>query len=200
MPSTPSKDADVVLQGLTLSQHDKTITGRVRVRNIAFEKWVAARFTLDLWQTTSEVTAHYVESVNGGTFDIFMFTIRLHDMWLRIEEKTMFIALRYTTAGTQFWDNNNGANYMLKFVGKLVPRKAPVVAGFPFGTSGLKVESARVDTDSPQASPSPRSSLALMPETPVPARYNLGSARNVVQDGGLPSLSSPAVRTPTYPT
>lgn len=200
MPPTPSKDADVVLQGLTLSQHDKTITGRVRVRNIAFEKWIAARFTLDLWQTTSEVTAHYVESVNGGTFDIFMFTIRLHDMWLRIEEKTMFIALRYTTAGTQFWDNNNGANYMLKFVGKLVARKAPVVAGFPFGTSGLKVESARVDTNSPQASPSPRSFLPLMPEMPMPAKYNLGTARNVAQDGGLPSLSSPAVRTPTYPT
>ncbi|KAG2107937.1 putative phosphatase regulatory subunit-domain-containing protein [Suillus discolor] len=198
MPSTPSKDTDVVLQGLTLSQHDKTITGRVRVRNIAFEKWVAARFTLDLWQTTSEVTAHYVESVNGGTFDIFMFTIRLHDIWLRIEEKTMFIALRYTTAGTQFWDNNNGANYMLKFVGKLVARKAPVFAGLSMGGSGLKIESARVDTNSSQASP-PRSSLAL-PETPMPARYNLGSARNVAQDGGLPSLSSPAVRTPTYPT
>lgn len=89
---------------------------------------------------------------------------------------------------------------MLKFVGKLVARKAPVVAGFPFRASGLKVESARVDTDSPQASPSPRSSLPLMPETPIPARYNLGSARNVAQDGGLPSLSSPAVRTPTYPT
>jgi hypothetical protein len=200
MPSIPPRDADVFIQALTLSQSDKTIIGRVRVRNIAYEKWVAARFTLDLWQTTSEVTAHYVESVDGGTFDIFMFTIRLHDMWSRIEEKTMFIALRYTTAGRQFWDNNNGANYMLKFVGKFVTRKAPVAAGFLMGASGPRVESARADTDPSQASPSPRSSAALAPETPLLARYNFGSALNVAQDGGLLPLSSPVVRTPTYPT
>ncbi|KAG2348345.1 hypothetical protein BDR05DRAFT_1056256 [Suillus weaverae] len=200
MPSIPPKDADVIIQGLTLSQSDKTIIGRVRVRNIAYEKWVAARFTLDLWQTTSEVTAHYVESVDDGTFDIFKFTIRLHDMWSRIEEKTMFIALRYTTAGRQFWDNNNGANYMLKFVGKLVARKAPAAAGFLMGTSGPKVESTRVDTNPSQATPSPRSSAALTPETPLSARYNLGSALNIPQDGGLSPLTSPAVRTPTYPT
>lgn len=200
MPFIPPKNADVIIQGLTLSQSDKSITGRVRVRNIAYEKWVAARFTLDLWQTTSEVTAHYVESVDDGMFDIFIFTIRLHDMWSRIEEKTMFIALRYTTAGRQFWDNNNGANYMLKFVGKLVTRKAPATAGFLMGGSGPEVESARVDRDPSQASPSPRSSAALTPETPLSARYNLSSALNVAQDGGLPPLSSPAVRTPTYPT
>lgn len=198
MPSVPPRDADVFVQGLTLSQSDKTIIGRVRVRNIAYEKWVAARFTLDLWQTTSEVTAHYVESVDGGAFDIFMFTIRLHDMWSRIEEKTMFIALRYTTAGRQFWDNNNGANYMLKFVGKLVTRKAPATAGVLMEGSSPRVESARADTDLLQASPSPRSSAALTQETPLSARYNFGSALNVAQDGGLPPLSPPAVRTPTY--
>ncbi|KAG2157661.1 putative phosphatase regulatory subunit-domain-containing protein [Suillus bovinus] len=200
MPSIPPKDADVILQGLTLSQCDKTITGQIRVRNIAFEKWVAARFTLDLWQTTSEVTAHYVESVNDGTFDIFMFTIRLHDMWARIEEKTMFIALRYTTAGMQLWDNNHGANYMLKFIGKLVPRKTPVIARSPMGASAFKVESARVDMDPSQASPSPRSSAALTPETPLSARYHSGSALNVAQDGDLPPLSFPPIRTSTYPT
>lgn len=192
MPSIPPKDADVIMQELTLSQSDKSITGRVRVRNIAYEKWVAARFTLDLWQTTSEVTARYVESVDDGMFDIFMFTIRLHDMWSRIEERTMFIALRYTTAGRQFWDNNNGANYMLKFVGKLVTRKVPAAAGFLMEGSGPEVESARVDRNPSQAS-SPRSSAVLTPETPLSGRYNLGSALNVAQDGV-------AARTPTYPT
>jgi hypothetical protein len=192
MPSIPPKDADVIMQELTLSQSDKSITGRVRVRNIAYEKWVAARFTLDLWQTTSEVTARYVESVDDGMFDIFMFTIRLHDMWSRIEERTMFIALRYTTAGRQFWDNNNGANYMLKFVGKLVTRKVPAAAGFLMEGSGPEVESARVDRIPSQAS-SPRSSAVLTPETPLSGRYNLGSALNAAQDGV-------AARTPTYPT
>lgn len=200
MPSIPPKDADVILQGLTLSQSEKTIIGRVRVRNLAYEKWVAARFTLDLWQTTSEVTAHYMESVDDGMFDIFTFSIRLHDMWSRIEEKTMFIALRYSTAGRQFWDNNSGANYMLKFVGKPVARKAPAATEFVMEESGSKVESARVNRDASQASPSLRSCPTLTPETPLSARYNLGSALKIPQSGALPPLSSPGVRTPTYPT
>lgn len=197
MPSVPPKGADVVLQGLTLSQSDKTIIGEVRVRNIAYEKWVAARFTLDFWQTTSEVTAHYVQSVDDGTFDIFTFSIRLHDMWSRIEEKSMFIALRYSTAGRQIWDNNNGANYMLKFVRKPVARKAPAATEFRMEHSGSKAESARVDID---PSPSLRPSPALTPKASSPARYDSGSAPKIPRSGTFPLLSSLGVRTPTYPT
>jgi len=115
MPSPPRKKDDVALQELILSQDQRTVTGSVRVRNIAYEKWLAVRFTLDWWQTTSEVTARYDRSIEDGAFDIFTFTIRLHDIWLRIEEKTIFIALRYTVAGQEYWDNNAGMNYHIKF-------------------------------------------------------------------------------------
>jgi hypothetical protein len=40
-----------------------TVEGVVRVRNLPFEKWIAVRFTLYKWQTTSEVTARYKESL-----------------------------------------------------------------------------------------------------------------------------------------
>lgn len=116
MPSPPRKVENVALQELVLSQDQRTITGSVRVRNIAYEKWLAVRFTLDWWQTTSEVTARYDKSIEDCTFDIFTFTIRLHDIWLRIEEKTIFIALRYTVAGQEYWDNNSGKDYHIKFV------------------------------------------------------------------------------------
>ena len=116
MPSSPRKEENVALQALVLSQDQRTITGNVRVRNIAYEKWLAIRFTLDWWQTTSEVTARYEKSIEDGAFDIFTFTIRLHDIWSRIEDKTIFIALRYTVAGQEFWDNNAGKNYHVKFV------------------------------------------------------------------------------------
>lgn len=115
MPSPPRKQDNVALQELVLSQDQRTVTGSVRVRNIAYEKWLAVRFTLDWWQTTSEVTARYDKSIEDGAFDIFMFTIRLHDIWLRIEEKTISIALRYTVAGQEYWDNNAGMNYHIKF-------------------------------------------------------------------------------------
>jgi hypothetical protein len=40
-----------------------TVEGVVRVRNLTFEKWLAVRFTLSKWQTTSEGTARYKESL-----------------------------------------------------------------------------------------------------------------------------------------
>ena len=50
---------DLRLESLTLANDGRTITGGVIVRNLAFNKWIAARFTVDWWQTTSEVTAKY---------------------------------------------------------------------------------------------------------------------------------------------
>ena len=56
MPAAPRPDADVALEDLSLATDGMSLIGRVRVRNIAFEKWVAVRFTFDRWQMTSEVT------------------------------------------------------------------------------------------------------------------------------------------------
>ncbi|OAX32832.1 hypothetical protein K503DRAFT_869933 [Rhizopogon vinicolor AM-OR11-026] len=200
MPSVSPEDADVILHGLTLSQSDKTIIGTVRVRNIAYEKWVAARFTLDLWQTTSEVTARYTESVDGGAFDIFTFSIRLHDMWPRIEGKTMFIALRYSAAGRHFWDNNNGANYMVKFVPILAARKASPATELIMEGSSVKLDLARVDVDPPQASRSPRSAPTFTPDASLSAKYHRGFASKIPGSGTLRPLSPPGTRTPTYPS
>ncbi|KAI6046674.1 putative phosphatase regulatory subunit-domain-containing protein [Pisolithus marmoratus] len=116
MPPTPRTNEDVALQELTLLEDQRTLLGKVRVRNIAYEKWLAARFTTDWWQTTSEVAARYEKSVDNGTFDIFAFFIRLHDIWNRIEDKSLFVALRYVAGGRECWDNNGGQNYHVKFV------------------------------------------------------------------------------------
>lgn len=113
-------DADVALQELSLSSDSLSINGRIRVKNLAFEKRLAVRFTFDLWQTTSEVTAKYVESVEGGNFDIFNFAIRLNDIISRIESKELFLALRYNVGGKEIWDNNSGQNYLAKFSRKKV--------------------------------------------------------------------------------
>lgn len=116
---------DVKLEKLELSEDGLSVNGHIRVRNLAFEKWVAVRFTFDWWQTTSEVTARYVESICGGAHDRFQFTIRLNDMMSRIEEKTMFIAVRYSSAGREIWDNNHGENYKVTFSRQKVPRAPP---------------------------------------------------------------------------
>ena len=114
MPSTVNPNSDVALESLSLTSDGMSILGRVRVRNIAFSKWVAVRFTFDSWQTTSEVTGRYVESINRE-FDKFSFTIRLYDLLARIEDKTFVMAIRYSVAGRDIWDSNNGQNYMATF-------------------------------------------------------------------------------------
>ena len=114
IPSTINPNSDVALESLSLTPDGTSILGRVRVRNIAFAKWVAIRFTFDSWQTTSEVTGRYVESINSE-FDKFSFTIRLYDLLARIEDKTLVMAIRYSVAGQDIWDNNNGQNYMATF-------------------------------------------------------------------------------------
>lgn len=106
---------DVLLESLTLSADHLNILGNVLVRNITFEKWVAVRFTFDDWQTTSEVTAKYIESVKGDNVDRFAFRIRLNDMMMRLAEKQLVMAVRYSVAGREIWDNNFGKNYNVRF-------------------------------------------------------------------------------------
>ncbi|KAG8933543.1 hypothetical protein FRC02_011654 [Tulasnella sp. 418] len=117
---------DVKMESLVLSDDGKCLKGSVVVKNLAFDKWVAARFTLDWWQTTSEVTGRYVESVSRTpsphsaldaptTHDRFTFMIKLDDVLAKIEEKTMFIAIRYCAAGKEMWDNNLHRNYQVLF-------------------------------------------------------------------------------------
>ena len=114
MPSAINPNSDVALEDLSLTPDGTSILGRVRVRNISFCKWVAIRFTFDAWQTTSEVTARYLESI-CREFDRFNFTIRLNDLLARIEVKTLVMAIRYSVAGQDIWDNNNGQNYLATF-------------------------------------------------------------------------------------
>ncbi|WVQ78658.1 hypothetical protein IAT38_000745 [Cryptococcus sp. DSM 104549] len=124
-PTAHDPSSNLYLESLFLDDDRKALKGVVMVKNIAFQKWVAVRFTFDWWQTTSEVTATYKESVKGGQYDRFAFTIKLTDMLSRIEEKTLFLAIRYNAEGHEMWDSNGGQNYQVLFT-KVVP--APVAA------------------------------------------------------------------------
>lgn len=117
MASTQERlaDLDVRLEQVVLSKDNRTVEGTVLVRNIAFEKWIAVRFTYDFWQTTSEVTAKYAKSIPEENIDLFSFSIRLPEATKRIEDKRLFFALRYVAAGREAWDNNSGQNYQLRF-------------------------------------------------------------------------------------
>jgi hypothetical protein len=108
-PPLAGDSRDVALEDIELV--GITIEGVVRVRNITFDKWIVVRFTFNKWQTTSEVTARYKEAVPDSHMDRFVFAIKLEGS---AEEKTIYLAIRYSVAGREIWDNNNGRNYQVQ--------------------------------------------------------------------------------------
>jgi len=63
---SPSPLANVHLETVTLPRtRPPTLRGTVLVRNLSYEKLVAVRFTLDDWQTTSEVLCKHVVNLPG---------------------------------------------------------------------------------------------------------------------------------------
>lgn len=206
-PSPVNPAQDVYLETLEIAADGKSLRGITRVRNLAFEKWVAVRFTLDNWQTVSEVSAEHFESM-GAMSDRFVFSIRLQDLLSRIEEKTMFIALRYTVGGTEIWDNNGGLNYRVEFAKR--PAKAPspslpslnsvpkrqqpwsVKGGLIDPMADLRRELDRLVKDDSDLSPTYGKTRAFTEGSPstFSSRYDFGSSLKMfngrsVSNGGL---------------
>jgi hypothetical protein len=128
--------------------------GTVAVANISFQKLVVARFTLDYWQTTSEVVAEYTNDIRRrhqeDGYDRFTFKIKLEDM-ANLENKTLFFCVRYRVTDQEFWDNNSSINYQVDFRKKAVPQH---------GKSGPATSSSRPlprSKGTTSAAPRPRS-------------------------------------------
>lgn len=87
------------------------ISGTVRVRNLDFYKSVYVRYTLDNWNTFTEVQASYVPDSCDGFSDKFAFVIYVYTVTIgqRIE-----LAVRYHCCGSIYWDNNSGNNYVFQ--------------------------------------------------------------------------------------
>jgi hypothetical protein len=122
---TPIRLAQPVrVERVFLSADNKTLVGSVSVANLAFNKYVTARFTLDYWKTTSEVVAEYNHDVrqpkHSDGRDRFNFNIKLADL-ANLEAKTMFFCVKYSVNGTEYWDNNNATNYQVDFRKKAKP-------------------------------------------------------------------------------
>ena len=144
--STVLRNANIHFESLALSQQPASsplapsaphLIGTILVRNVAYEKSVAVRFTLDDWQTTSEVRARYVSSLLAlpwettqgrtlgdavgiiasashagslpSTWDRFSFTIRLEDHAYKLHERMLWFVGRYTCTGEGGgeWWDNN---------------------------------------------------------------------------------------------
>ncbi|KAF3198453.1 hypothetical protein TWF192_001106 [Orbilia oligospora] len=125
-PDRSDRSSAVVRVEKVLLSHDKkSLLGHVAVANISFQKLVVARFTLDYWQTTSEVAAEFTNDIRRrhleDGYDRFTFKIKLEDM-ANLENKTLFFCVRYRCNDQEFWDNNNSINYQVDFKKKAIPQ------------------------------------------------------------------------------
>lgn len=115
----------VKLEKVWLSPDQKSMLGSVAVANLAFQKHLTCRFTLDYWKTTSEVVAEYCHEIRPRdtlvSYDRFNFVIKLSDT-ANLESKTLFFCVRYSVNGQEFWDNNGSANFQVDFRKKHLPQ------------------------------------------------------------------------------
>lgn len=123
---TPARKLQAVrLERVWLSSDQKCLIGSVLVANLAFQKFVTCRFTLDYWKTTSEVAAEYMSEVRPKEtpegHDRFNFTIKLSDL-ANLESKTLYFCIRYNVNGQEYWDNNGGTNFQIDFRKKMLPQ------------------------------------------------------------------------------
>ncbi|KAK9479081.1 putative phosphatase regulatory subunit-domain-containing protein [Lipomyces japonicus] len=114
-------DVPVFVERIFLSFDQRCLLGHVAVKNLAFAKSVAAKFTVDYWNTVSEVAAEYSDNrlppkLPTG-YDRFTFSIKLQD-FSKLESKILFFCVRYNVNGAEYWDNNHGENYQVEFIRK----------------------------------------------------------------------------------
>ncbi|NXC49814.1 PPR3E phosphatase, partial [Penelope pileata] len=89
------------------------LRGAVRVLNVAYEKAVSVRYTLDRWASCAELPAAYLPAgPPDGLTDRFAFHLPLAPD--AAAGATLEFAVRYRVAGAEYWDNNGGANYRLR--------------------------------------------------------------------------------------
>jgi hypothetical protein len=93
---------------------DSTAYGTIRVHNCSYNKNVFIRLTLDEWETSNDIEARYSMSYPHDKTDIFTFEINLPKSTDDITApKRILFAICLQTMGQEFWDNNQGWNYVL---------------------------------------------------------------------------------------
>lgn len=107
----------VFLERCFISTDKKYLVGQISAKNLAFEKLVVARYTLNNWRTVIESEAHYVADIprmlRKANYDRFIFKLPLDTFFRRTlaDDQKVSLCIKYSTNGLEFWDNNNHQNF-----------------------------------------------------------------------------------------
>ncbi|CAL2041308.1 unnamed protein product [Caenorhabditis brenneri] len=112
-----------------------SIVGQVNLLNVAFDKVVVVRYTTNGWQTQDEIVASYSHRLFAtDDIDAFNFTIAIP---VKLTEGKCEFCVQYQVAGEEFWDNNDGQNYIVN---------VSLKTGSPFSSSSSSSTSSRYGT------------------------------------------------------
>lgn len=89
------------------------VYGRIQVKNIAFEKDIKVRYTLNSWATFEDRKAKYIPGASIGNNDTFFFHIPAS---VSSSQQKMEFAISYKVSDETYWDNNFGDNYRLLYL------------------------------------------------------------------------------------
>lgn len=85
------------------------VFGTVKVLNLAYEKRITVRYTIDGWSSYRDVVGNYAPDSHTGFTDTFSFEIALPTTLTK--DCKLEFAVCYKVLGVEFWDNNSGDNY-----------------------------------------------------------------------------------------
>ncbi|GEQ72869.1 hypothetical protein JCM33374_g6557 [Metschnikowia sp. JCM 33374] len=119
----------VFLENIFLSTDKRYLLGRIAVLNLAYQKSVTIRYSLDNWCTIVEIQATYIPDcpalLRTHNYERFMFKIPLDSFFNGFytsvdplsnshSELCPELCVKYVVHGQELWDNNQGGNYRFK--------------------------------------------------------------------------------------
>lgn len=116
------KKSKLFLEKILIDEYNKSqLVGYVAVKNLAYEKRIYLRYTLDDWKTIIEIEAFFSPDsmpriLKRTGYDRFKFTIDLNNLRYLIQNKDDIhfkFAIRYNYQHEEIWDNNMDKNYDL---------------------------------------------------------------------------------------
>lgn len=112
LPGFEEKVREVKVMLESIEADEFSLSGFVRVLNLAFEKSVSLRYSLNNWITFMDSLASYVPDSSDGDTDRFCFKVVM-PTYLQ-SGGTLQFAIKYCVGGQEYWDNNHGNNYKVR--------------------------------------------------------------------------------------
>ena len=172
----------VRVESAFMSLDNTKLVGSIAVTNIAYHKVVIARYTLDYWKTASDVVAEFNsdshQGNHSGGYDYFNFRIKITDK-ANLELKELLLAVKYCVNGQEYWDNNNSANFEVRF------KKKPNLHKFK---DDVQVVSPLQSKLLPKSHKELAASIYSKPPSIPPAFENFANATGVYESDKLKQL------------